>query len=134
MSETDKIVFELQDYLLNNPSNLTPSVLIAKAMELVERIKGLSGSEKKDMVLIIISIVAKGKDGVEGTDDDIIPKDIMDKIHVLIEKDLVGDIVDVIVSASRGNIDIGRTVQVVQDTTVIATGCFQALFGKKKKV
>lgn len=134
MSNTEQIVFELQDFLTNHSKNVTATSIIAKTMELVERVKGLSGAEKKDLVLKVIFLVAKGKDGVEGTDDDIIPKDIMDNVRLLIEKDLVGDVVDVIVNAANGKFDIAQTMQVVQDTTVVATGCFQALFGKKKKV
>lgn len=134
MSEVDQLVFELQDFLSNNPSEVNPTMIIAKAMELVERVKGLSGPEKKDLVLKVIFIVAKGKDGVEGTDDDIISKDVMDNVRILVDKNLVSDVVDVIVSAANGKFDIMRTVQLAQDTTVVATGCFHALFGKKKKV
>lgn len=51
----------------------------------------LSNDQKHDVVMSIILDVAKGKDGILGTSDDLIPKHIVDEIHAMKNTSLLSD-------------------------------------------
>lgn len=51
----------------------------------------LSSTEKHDVVMSIILDVAKGKDGILGTSDDLIPPHIIEEIHAMKNTSLLSD-------------------------------------------
>lgn len=82
--------------------------LVKIAMQEVEKMKGMTGVEKQKMVIDIIEEVAKGEDGVIGTSDDLIPKYIMDGVKALLDYNLVPSVVNVIIDASNGKLDVNN--------------------------
>lgn len=51
----------------------------------------LTEPEKQDVVMSIILDVAKGKDGILGTSDDLIPESVIKEIHAMKDTSLLGD-------------------------------------------
>ena len=97
--------------------HFTTYELIVNIMELVENIDTINNSiahersEKKELVIAVLNKLAKGKDGVAGTDDDLISVEKINSIKLLLESSLVGDFIEVVVKATKGNININKVVQ-----------------------
>ncbi len=106
--------------------HFTTYEIIVSIMELVENIEtmnksvvsamhGAKGdherSEKKELVIAVLNKLAKGKDGVAGTEDDLISVEKMNSIKMLLESSLVGDFIEVVVKATKGNININKVIQ-----------------------
>jgi hypothetical protein len=75
-------------------------------MKEVEKIKNLNGKEKQQVVINALMEFAKGYDGIEGTQDDLINSTIIKGIHVLIEHEILPKIINIIVSASKGELTL----------------------------
>jgi hypothetical protein len=88
--------------------HFTTYELIVNIMELVENIDTIN---KKDLVIAVLNKLAKGKDGVAGTEDDLISVEKINSIKLLLESSLVGDFIEVVVKATKGNININKVVQ-----------------------
>lgn len=118
--ETHKEVATLIMKIISNKQvNIKSAIdLLKLVMTQVEKIKGLKGKEKALMVALVIEEVAKGKDGVAGTDDDLISPFVMKGIKALIENNLIGSTVEVIIDASKGHIEINKV-----------KNCFSSIFG-----
>ena len=58
--------------------------------------KKLSHPEKHDIVMSIILDVAKGKDGILGTSDDIIPPKVIEEIKMMKDTSLLSDCISLI--------------------------------------
>lgn len=56
----------------------------------------LSDPEKHDVVMSIILDVAKGKDGILGTSDDIIPPKVIEEIKMMKDTSLLSDCISLI--------------------------------------
>lgn len=54
-------------------------------------------------IVHVLTIVARGQDGIEGTPDDIISVDIMKKLRTLLMNDMVEDLLDEIRVVSRAS-------------------------------
>ena len=135
MSAIDQVVFELQNFIVNDKASLNPVNLIVKGMEVAQKLPNMSGAEKKALVISALEKVAAGKDGVTGTDDDLIPQEVVASIRAVLEKNLVGDIIDVVADIVKGKFDLQKATDVAKDTVQVAVGCFKGLklcFGKKK--
>ena len=61
----------------------------------------LSDPEKHDVVMSIILDVAKGKDGILGTSDDIIPPKVIEEIKMMKDTSLLSDCISLINDAMR---------------------------------
>jgi hypothetical protein len=68
--------------------------LLTLLIEEVEKFGNLYGNEKKQYVINTLEEIAKGDDGIIGTDDDIIPEYIYESLKILIESNLISDIID----------------------------------------
>jgi hypothetical protein len=107
-----------KDLSLNSlVKHFTTYEIIVSIMELVENIDTINNSvahersEKKELVIAVLNKLAKGKDGVAGTEDDLISVEKMNSIKMLLESSLVGDFIEVVVKATKGNININKVIQ-----------------------
>lgn len=85
--------------------------IIVKSMELLHSFHAfqhLNGNDKKQYLLAAVTEIAKGEDGISGTADDLIPAHIVTALRILVDGDFVGDIVEIIIDASRGKFDLNK--------------------------
>tara|TARA_B100001250_G_scaffold403816_1_gene418872 strand:- start:1114 stop:1503 length:390 start_codon:yes stop_codon:yes gene_type:complete len=74
----------------------------------------LSSPEKHDIVMSIILDVAKGKDGILGTSDDIIPPKVIEEIQMMKDTSLLSDCISLINDAmSKKKCNIPKCVYCV---------------------
>jgi hypothetical protein len=91
-------------------------------MQMMDKYKHLSGSQKKDIVIRTFEDIAAGKDGILGTADDLIPAYVLTGMRIMIESELVERTIDVIYEAT-----IGKVLQTYSLTSSIYS-CLCALF------
>lgn len=129
-----KIAILLQEGILKGEiSKDSPMKLIAKGMEILETFPNMKGEEKKALLVKVIEKIAAGADGIVGTDDDIIPAAVVEALKTMLEKDLVGDIIQVISSAARGEFNLQQATQVAVETANVVKSCVPALMTCLKK-
>lgn len=126
-----KLAISLQESIVNKEfEGKSPIVLIAKGMELLNDIPELIGTTKKNILIEIIQRIASGRDGIIGTDDDIISKEYVDMIRSVLELNIVDGLIDVIADASNGKFNIGKAVTLVENVSYMK--CFENCFSKPK--
>lgn len=103
----------------------SPTDVIARGARMLESKQGMSLEEKKSCLMKLIEEVAKGKDGVLGTDDDLLPKDTVEALRILIDGGLLGDIVKFILAATEGRFDGATAVKASTKVTKIVCLCCQ---------
>lgn len=101
----------LVNALIENTIAGNAIALVRKGMEIVEKFTQLDGQQKKDLVIAAIRKFANGEDGVAGTADDRIPACVVAGVVALLEHNLVEDLIDVVVAATRGGLDINAVVK-----------------------
>ena len=69
--------------------------------------------EKHDIVMSIILDVAKGKDGILGTSDDIIPPKVIEEIKMMKDTSLLSDCISLINDAMSKNDVVFQNVSIV---------------------
>lgn len=82
--------------------------LIKFVMTNVEKLNGLSGEEKEQMVMSILTDLAKGKDGISGTKDDLLPPIVIAGLQAMSENNLITSTIELIIDASKGRLDINK--------------------------
>lgn len=82
--------------------------LIKFVMTNVEKLENLSGTDKEQMVLSILTDLAKGKDGVAGTKDDLLPPAVIHGLQAMSENNLITSTIELIIDASKGRLDINK--------------------------
>ena len=84
--------------------------IIIMIMEIIEEIYLLDEHDvdKKVILIEVLERISKGVDGIAGTDDDLINKNTVDTIRKILENRLVEGIVNTIVRASKGLININK--------------------------
>ena len=87
----DKIKSVISDKKI---SILNSIQLLTLLIEEVEKFDNMYGNEKKQYVINTLEEIAKGDDGILGTEDDIIPQYIYESLKILIESNLISDIID----------------------------------------
>ena len=87
----DKIKSVISDKKI---SILNSIQLLTLLIEEVEKFDNMYGNEKKQYVINTLEEIAKGDDGILGTEDDIIPPYIYESLKILIESNLISDIID----------------------------------------
>lgn len=75
--------------------------VIKVTMKQVETIKGMPLADQKVLVIDLIRDLSRGADGIEGTEDDIIPVNVVAGAKAMIENSLVGSIFDMVRLADR---------------------------------
>jgi hypothetical protein len=132
-----KLSIALQESILKKEVDTSSTTnIIVKGMELMETFPNMKGDQKKSTLIKVVELVAAGKDGIIGTADDIIPAAAVESLKVLLEKDLLGSVIQTIADASKGKFNLNKTVAIV---TEVKKSCFPGLkvlfekFGKNRK-
>ncbi len=84
-----------------------------KLVELIKRYKPSSAVDlirivkayvqDNDSVVRFIEIIAAGNDGIAGTQDDLVPVEIVNTVKMLIQHDIVREIAEEVTIASKGS-------------------------------
>lgn len=98
-------------------------------MQEADKLRSLSGEEKKALVLSVLTEVAKGEDGKEGTSDDVVSPEIVKGIKAIVDNNLVPSLINVIVDASKGKLELNQ----VQTCTTNFTTCLFSMLQSAKK-
>jgi hypothetical protein len=95
---------------INNKSIDTSSAmkLIVICIEIMENMENIENIDKKQYVILAITEIAKGDDLILGTSDDTISPQVYDSLIVMINRDLISEVIDIICLASKGNIDVNK--------------------------
>jgi hypothetical protein len=94
---------------INNKSIDTSSAmkLIVICIEIMENMQ-TENIDKKQYVILAITEIAKGDDLIFGTSDDTISPQVYESLIVMINRDLISEVIDIICLASKGNIDVNK--------------------------
>lgn len=116
MSDVETISTIVSELLVNLKANnriLNDAIeVISLCMELVDKYPDLSGPEKSALVIKVLEEICKGQDGVVGTSDDLIPKNIMEMLKSILSLGIVQNIIDQIIKATKGQLNINNVVAV----------------------
>lgn len=116
MSDVETISTIVGELLVNlkvNNRSLNDAVeIISLCMELVDKYPDLSGPEKSALVIKVLEEICKGQDGVVGTSDDLIPANIMEILKSILSLGIVQSIIDQIIKASKGQLNINNAIAV----------------------
>jgi hypothetical protein len=125
-----KLALSLQSSIVNKEfEGKSPVMIITKGMELLNDVPELMGTTKKTILIQVIERIASGRDGIIGTDDDLISKEYLDVIRSIVELNILGGIIDVIADAAKGKFHIGKAAAVVEN--VSSMKCLDAFFKPK---
>jgi hypothetical protein len=114
-----KIKLAIQNKNIDTSSAMKMLVL---SMELIEDIDDgtITNVEKKQYIIIALEEIAKGNDMITGTSDDTISITTLESLRIIINKNLISEIVDIICLATKGEININK----VKNTCY---GCFSIM-------
>lgn len=120
METASQLSFRIGDTLLNGANKqeliANPVAFVAHCMRILnteETWASVKGAAKKDMLLQALDKVANGKDGVAGTEDDVLPAAFVDAVKLMLERNLVSQMIDVIADAAKGRFDAPKAKEVV---------------------
>lgn len=112
------------------PANSAMSI-IAKGMELMETFPNMSGEQKQSLLMSVIEKVAAGSDGILGTADDILSKETVETLRLILEKNLLTDIAHLISDTAKGKFNINKAIQVAQTANTVCLPLLSQCFKKK---
>lgn len=114
------LIADIRQCVSDKNVDVTSAVaLVAKTMELAHRhLSGVEGLVKREYVVIALTEIAKGKDGIAGTEDDLIPPSTMSALKMLIESDLLGQTINTIWDAVKGRISLGEAAVPVANNCI----------------
>jgi len=131
---TNKVTILLLESLSDNKiDNMSAMSIIAKGMEIMETFPNLNGEEKKKMLMNVIKKVAAGADGILGTEDDVLPKECVETLQLILEKNLAEDIIKVIADTAHGKFNINHVIEIAKETSTICFPLIQKCFSGKTK-
>jgi hypothetical protein len=93
--------------------------ILRKGMELVDKYPELTGEQRKTLLINVLMRVAKGEDGVFGSADDVLPEATVKQMCALLEGNMIENVIDIIVDATKGHFDINKTEVVVQQSCAL---------------
>jgi len=97
--------------------------IIAHCMEILDKYKTMTGEQKKLYVLAVVEDLAKGSDGIAGTQDDLIPVATVQVLTSIVRENVLQDFINIIIDATKGNLDINKIVKT--STTCFKICCFK---------
>jgi hypothetical protein len=127
---SSKLSIMLLETVVNKqiPANSAMSI-IAKGMELMETFPNMNGPQKQTLLMTVIEKVAAGSDGIIGTADDILCKETVDTLRLILEKNLLTDITHLITDTAKGKFNINKTIELAQTAHSVClpllTKCFK---------
>lgn len=131
LSTSAKLVRDIMINIKEKKLNINSVMaLVVKSMELVEKIPNLSGRDKKECVISALNEIAKGADGIAGTKDDLIPGYIMEGLRFMLLNQVVENIIDVVVAATKGVLNVNAAAAVVTTAAPICCGLFAKCIGQ----
>lgn len=110
----------------------SPFAVVTKGMEIVQRLPAMKGSEKKELLLKVLRQIAAGKDGIEGTADDLLPAKTVDAIQMLLEKDLIADFTTIATDIAKGKVDLQKAAETAKKALPLVLACLGPLLSGKK--
>lgn len=98
------ISMALSHMLANNQLATTNSItLLKQIMERLERdLPKVAREEKVKYVVHYLSEIAKGKDGIAGTADDVIAPEVMKDLQKMTESSMLSDVLDLCMDVVNG--------------------------------
>ena len=98
-----KLINDLISVVIDKKTDITHIMdLITLLMQEVEKYKGLTGEQKKQYVIETLFQIAYGRDGLPYTNDDLLPKTILEPLVFLEKNNILPYMIDTIISASKG--------------------------------
>lgn len=86
--------------------------LVAKGMEIMQQYPILNEAEKKAMLFSVLKTIAAGRDGIVGTDDDVIDAKTLAQLQYMLENNIVQDLVSVFQDVAAGKVNVGKVTKV----------------------
>jgi hypothetical protein len=128
-----KLALSLQESIINKEfEGKSPVKIIAKGMELLNEVPQLMGTTKKHILIQVIERIASGKDGIAGTDDDLLSKEYIDVLRSILEHHIIEGIIDVVADAANGKFHIGKAAHLAENVaTSVYPKCFDVFFKPK---
>jgi hypothetical protein len=104
------IIIELISALKNNIKGKTINYteIIITAMEIIDKYENLTGSLKKSYIIMAIDNISRGNYKI-GLGDDSISQENVIILKSLIQQNILSDLIDTIVIATKGKIDINKS-------------------------
>jgi hypothetical protein len=130
-----KLALALQESIMNKEfEGKSPVVIITKGMEILEDIPELMGTTKKEILIKAIERIANGKDGISGTEDDLITQEQMNILKIMIDNNIVEGLINVIYDAARGKFNISKAIVLANNAgTTCIPKCIEMIFRSKQK-
>lgn len=124
-----KLALSLQEAIVNKEfEGKSPIKIITKGMELLNEVPELMGTTKKMILIQVIERIASGKDGIMGTDDDLLSKEYINVLRSILEHNIIEGIIDVVVDAAKGKFNIGKAVSLAEN---VYPKCLDVFFKSK---
>ena len=103
-----KLILSIKDAIRNKSIDTSSAMkLIVICIEIIENMQ-TENIDKKQYVILAITEIAKGDDLILGTSDDTISPQVYESLIVMINRDLISEVIDIICLASKGNIDVNK--------------------------
>jgi hypothetical protein len=101
-----------------------PMELISTGMEFAKDMVGLEGRQRKECLVAALKVIAAGKDGIAGTDDDVLLPETVKMLSIMLEHNIVDHVVEALLDAAKGRLNIVAIKDAVVDTAEVSVGCF----------
>jgi hypothetical protein len=84
--------------------------LIVISMEIIENMENVdvNNIDKKQYVILAIQEIAKGDDLIIGTTDDTISPQVVESLIIMINRNLISEVIDIICLASKGEFNVNK--------------------------
>ena len=106
-----KFIASIKDAIKNKSIDTSSAMkLIVICIEIMENMENIETKniDKKQYVILAITEIAKGDDLILGTSDDTISPQVYESLILMINRDLISEVIDIICLASKGNIDVNK--------------------------
>ena len=103
-----QFIKSIKDAIKNRSIDTSSAMkLIVICIEIMENMD-TEKIDKKKYVILAITEIAKGDDMIFGTSDDTISPQVYESLILMINRDLISEVIDIICLASKGNIDVNK--------------------------
>ena len=103
-----KFITSIKDAIKNKSIDTSSAMkLIVVCIEIMENMES-ENIDKKQYVILAITEIAKGDDLILGTSDDTISPQVYESLILMINRDLISEVIDIICSATKGDIDVNK--------------------------
>lgn len=99
---------------LQSPNPVSAVQLITIGMEELHAIREMNGPTKLATLKVALRDVATGADGLENTSDDMLHPETLTSILAILDSGVLGDVVDALLNASRGQYTFGKVITSMQ--------------------